>query len=304
MDRWMGLEAFVRIAEDGNMSKAAEALDMSVSGVSRHLMNLEQRLGVRLINRSTRQLFLTSEGERYLVEVKEILSHLREAEDNVASSVSNPRGNLRIGSSLSFSLLHLVPIVPLFIEKYPNVKIDLVASNRYYDIIENGLDLAIRTRRVESDSSITIRRLAETKRILAASPSYLKSKGIPRHPEDLKNHNLLLYTLADNWNEFHFRKGDIDVKMPVSGIMNANDGQLICAAARDGFGILAQPAYIIQADLESGNLVRVLEDWDLPRLTMNIAFPSKSLLPTRTRLFIDFLIEHFKKHDYERLWTE
>jgi len=169
--------------------------------------------------------------------------------------------------------------------------------------VENGLDLAVRTRRVEADSSITIRRLAETRRLLAASPDYLARRGTPQHPRELVDHDLLLYTLADNWNQFIFTRGDEQVKIEVDGIVNANDGQLICLAARDGLGILAQPTYIIQDDLEAGRLVRVLDDWALPRLTMNIAFPTKVFLPARTRLFIDFLVERFRLGEYEKLWT-
>ena len=154
-----------------------------------------------------------------------------------------------------------------------------------------------------SDSSITVRRLAECRRLLAASPEYLERRGVPQHPEELKKHDLILYTLADNWNELHFRKDDNVVKVAVDGIINANDGQLICAAARRGLGILAQPTYIIQNDLEEGRLVRVLDDWDLPRLTMNAAFPSKIFLPARTRLFLDFLVEQFRVNNFEELWT-
>jgi DNA-binding transcriptional LysR family regulator len=197
-----------------------------------------------------------------------------------------------------------MPAVKVFRELYPSLSVEIISSNRYYDIIENGLDLAIRLRRVEADRSITIRRIAETRRVLAASPDYLAKYGAPAHPQDLKNHNHILYSLADNWNEFHFRKGEEAVKVDVAGGIVANDGQLICAAARDGLGILAQPTYIIQDDLVSGKLVRVLDDWDLPRLTMNVAYPSKQFMPLRTRLFIDFIVETFQKNDYERLWTQ
>lgn len=294
---------FVTIAEDRSLTKAAETLDVSISAVSRHLTNLESRLGVRLIQRSTRQLFLTSEGEQFCSDAREILANLREAEANVSAVALNPTGVLRVGASLSFCLLHLTPIIPEFRERYPNVVVEVVASNRYYDIIENGLDLAVRTRRVEADSSITIKKLAVTRRLLAATPEYLAQHGTPQVPSDLARHNLLLYTLADNWNTLTFRKGEEVVTMPVNGIINANDGQLICAAARQHLGILAQPAYIIQEDLEAGRLVRVLDDWDLPRLTMNLAFPTKTNLPARTRLFMDFLVERFRRNDYERIWT-
>lgn len=266
-------------------------------------MSLETRLGARLVHRSTRQLSLTSEGEHLYADARELLSIWEEAEASVAVRSREPTGRLRIGASLSFSLLHLMPVVEQFRQHYPALSIEIVASNRYYDIIENGLDLAIRTRRVEADSSITIRRLAETRRLLAASPDYLERRGTPAHPQELSEHDLILYTLADNWNEFSFRRGQEVVGIKVHGAIIANDGQLICQAARDGLGILAQPAYIIESDLERGRLVRVLDDWDLPRLTMNIAYPSKSFVPLRTRLFIDFLVERFRADAFEARWT-
>lgn len=303
MDRWTEFQVFVKIAEERSMTRAATALNLSVSGVSRHLMALEARLGARLIQRSTRQLSLTSEGQTLYADARDLLSNWEVAEENVIERSHAPTGLLRIGASLSFSLLHLMPVVARFRQLYPALAIEIVSSNRYYDIIENGLDLAIRTRRVEMDSSITIRRLGETRRLLAASPEYLNRRGIPQHPRDLTEHDLILYTLSDNWNELNFKSSEGAVSVKVEGTIVANDGQLICQAARDGLGILAQPTYIIEDDLDSGRLVRVLDDWDLPRLTMNIAYPSKSFIPLRTRLFIDFLVERFRMNDFESHWT-
>ena len=303
VDRWTEFQVFVAVADERSMTRAAEALGLSVSGVSRHLMNLEARLGARLVQRSTRQLSLTGEGEHLYADARDLLATWEEAEANVTAHSHAPTGRLRVGASLSFSLLHLMPVVEQFRRLYPALSIEIVASNRYYDIIENGLDLAIRTRRVEADSSITIRRLAETRRLLAASPQYLDRRGSPKHPLELTDHDLILYTLADNWNEFRFQRGPETVKVDVDGVVITNDGQLICAAARDGLGILSQPTYIIQDDLEAGRLVRVLDDWDLPRLTMNIAYPSKLFVPLRTRLFIDFLVEQFHTGRYEEIWT-
>ena len=303
MDRWTEIEVFVQIAESGSISRAAEALGISVSATSRYLMTLEERLNIRLVHRTTRQLSLTGEGEIFCERCRDILGSMKEAEASISEAARNPTGLLRVQASLSFCLLHLTPLIPAFTERYPRIRIEIVAANRYHDIIENGIDVAVRTRRVEADSQITIRRLAQTRRLLAAAPDYLERHGTPEHPEDLARHRLILYTLADNWNELRFRKGTETITVPVNGALNANDGQLIRSAALDGLGILAQPTYIIHEDLAAGRLVRVLDDWDLPRLTMNIAYPTKAFLPAKTRLFIDFLVEDFRQHDYERLWT-
>ncbi|MFQ8433247.1 LysR family transcriptional regulator [Amaricoccus sp. W119] len=303
MDRWTEIEVFVQIAESGSISRAAEALGISVSATSRYLMALEERLNIRLVQRTTRQLSLTGEGEVFCERCRDILGSMKEAEASVSEAARNPTGLLRVQASLSFCLLHLEPLIPAFTERYPRIRVEIVAANRYLDIIENGIDVAVRTRRVEADSQITIRRLAQTRRLLAATPGYLEHHGTPEHPEDLARHRLILYTLADNWTELRFRKGTETITVPVNGALNANDGQLIRHAALDDLGILAQPTYIIQEDLAAGRLVRVLDDWDLPRLTMNIAYPTKAFLPAKTRLFIDFLVEDFRQHDYERLWT-
>ena len=264
MDRWTELQAFVAIAECESLTRAAETLGLSVSGVSRHLMKLESRLGVRLAQRSTRRLSLTREGQQFQASARSVLASLQEAEAEVSAGLLAPTGRRRVGASLSFCLLHLVPIVEQFRKRCPKVKVEIVASNRYYDIIENGLDLAVRTRRVEADSSIQIRRLAETRRLLAASPEYVSRRGRPRRPSEVHEHDLILYTLADNWNELTFTKGEERHKMSVDDVMNANDGQTICAAARMGFGIIMQPTYIIQGDLEAGRLARILDNWICP----------------------------------------
>lgn len=303
LDRWTEIEVFVQIAESGSISRAAEALGISVSATSRYLMNLEERLNIRLVQRTTRRLSLTGEGEVFCERCRDILGSMKEAEASVSEAARNPTGLLRVQASLSFCLLHLTPLLPAFRERYPRIRIEIVAANRYLDIIENGIDVAVRTRRIEADTQITIRRLAQTRRLLAATPDYLKRFGPPEHPDDLAHHQLILYTLADNWNELRFTRGAETVIVPANGVLNSNDGQIIRAAALDGLGILAQPAYIIHEDLEAGRLVRVLDEWDLPRLTMNLAFPTKAFLPAKTRLFIDFLVDDFRQHDYERLWT-
>ncbi|MFG6082911.1 LysR family transcriptional regulator [Paracoccus litorisediminis] len=302
MDRFTELQVFAAIAETTNLTRASEMLGMSVSGVSRALSSLENRLGARLIQRTTRQLSLTLEGERFARDAREILHDLRAAEESASRGSAEPRGVLRIGASLSFALLHLMPVIRQFKADYPLIRIDLQASNRYYDIIENGLDLAIRTRRSEVDSSVTIRKLAEVPRQLAASPDYLARHGVPASPEDLLRHHLLLYTLADDWDELQLSRHDQVRRLAVSGDFVSNDGQLLVQAALDGLGILLQPAYILQDALSAGRLQQVLPDWRAPGLTMSIAYPSRRFLPLRTRLFIDALVQHFRENEFEQRW--
>lgn len=302
MDRFSELTIFTRIADELSLTRAAEGLSMSVSGVSRHLGSLENRLGVRLVQRTTRHLSLTPEGERFAASAREILASVSEAEDSISRVSVEPRGVLRIGASLSFALIHLMPVITAFRRDFPQIRVELQSDNRYGDGIDGDLDLAIRTRRMEADSAVTIRKLAEIPRLMAASPAYLDLRGTPETPEDLSAHDLLLYTLAEDWQHLTLRAGEVELRLPVSAAISANDGQLLRRAALDGAGILIQPAYVIDADLAAGRLVPVLPDWDLPGLVTNVVFPSRANLPARTRLFIDALARHFRSEGFEARW--
>ena len=303
MDRWTEIELLVQVAETGSLSRAAEALDLSNAAASRHLSALESRLGARLVERNTRRLYLTDTGREFFSRAKGILADLKDAESAVNATALNPTGVLRISASLSFSLHHVAPLLREYTQRYPHVTVHIESANRYLDIIDNNIDVAIRTRELEPDSNITIRRLAETRRILTASPRYLSQHGLPRTLEDLQQHKMLIYTHANNPNELRFvRKGETRT-LSVTGLLDANDGQILRVAALDGLGILVQPSYIVFDDIVAGRLVPILDEWDLPRLTINLAYPSRKHLSAKVRTFIDFMAEHFIKMDYERKWT-
>jgi DNA-binding transcriptional LysR family regulator len=303
MDRWTEIELFVQVAETGSMSRAAEALNLSNASASRHLAALEERLGVRLVERNTRRLYLTETGQEFFQRAKGILGDLRDAESTVNAAALNPTGVLRVTASLSFAMHHIAPLLREFTDRYPNVTVHVESANRYLDIIDNNIDVAIRTREYEPDSNITIRRLGETRRILAASPGYLARHGFPRTLDDLQKHKLLIYVHANNPHELRFTKGDEHRSVSVQGLLETNDGQIVRAAALDGMGILVQPSYIVYDDVVAGRLVPVLDDWDLPHLTINLAYPSRKHLSAKVRAFIDFMAGHFEKMDYERKWT-
>ncbi|HJW11351.1 MAG TPA: LysR family transcriptional regulator [Albitalea sp.] len=303
MDRWTEIELFLQVAELGSLSRAAEALDLSNAAASRHLVALERRLSARLVQRNTRRLFLTEVGEAFYRRCKPLLADMREAEAAVNEAVLRPTGLLRVTGSLSFCVIHIAPLLPEFSARYPELRVEIVAANRYHDLIENGIDVAIRTREVEADSNITVRRLAETRRILAASPQYLQRHGTPKALEDLAPHKLLLYTYANHPDQLRFTRNGKTTVLPVKGWLEANDGQVLRAAALDHLGILVQPRYIIHDDVVAGRLVPVLDEWDLPRLTINLAYQSRQHLPAKVRCFIDFLVDHFRRMDFERKWT-
>lgn len=304
MDKWIEMELFVQTADLGSLSRAAESLDLSNAAASRRLAAMEHRLGARLIERNTRRLFLTDVGKTFYQRCKSLLSELKDAESEVNASALNPSGTLRLTASLSFCTKYITPLLPDYTMRYPNVSVHIEAANRYFDLIDEGIDVAIRTREYEPDSNITVRRLAETRRILAASPAYLSRYGTPQTLDDLQKHKLLLYTLSNNPNELRFTRGEDVRVIPVKGLLEANDGQVLRSAAMDGLGILVQPKYIIYDDIVAGRLVPVLDEWDLPRLTIKLAYLSRKHVSAKVRTFTDFLADHFRKMDYERRWTQ
>lgn len=303
MDRFTEMALFVEIAERGSLGAAAEAIGLSNPAATRYLASLENRLQVRLVERNTRRLYLTSEGQQFLERARHVLAELQDAEAVVNNSALNPSGVLRLSASLSFAMQLIAPRLPQYHQRYPQVRVHIETANRYLDMIDNGIDVAIRTREYEPDSTITIRPLASTRRILAASPAYLSERGAPLTPHDLTAHDLLIYVHANNPRELKFTRAGEQRTVHVQGLLESNDGQVLRAGALNGLGILVQPSYILYDDIVAGRLVPVLNDWDLPRLQINIAYPSRKHLSARVRSFIDFMVEEFAANDYERKWT-
>jgi DNA-binding transcriptional LysR family regulator len=302
MDRWTQIEFFVQVAELGSLSRAAEKLDISNATASRTLSMLEDRLGVRLVERTTRRLWLTEAGRAYHLRCVTILADMADADSTVNEAALQPRGVLRVASSVSFAMMHIAPSLPEFSQRYPQLSVQIIAANRYLDFIEAGIDVAIRTREHEADSGITVRCLAKTRRVLAASPGYFSVHGKPVTPEDLGTHRMLVYNLANEPYVLNFRRGDEKRTIRINSALDSNEGQVICAAGLAGMGILLQPLYIIYDDIIAGRLVPVLNDWDLPSLTINLAYQSRRNQPAKIRVFTEFLIERFTALELEKKW--
>lgn len=306
MDRYTQMEFFVLTADLGSLSKAADRLGMSNAAASRTLSMLEDRLGARLVERTTRRLWLTDAGREYHRRCTALLTEMAEADAAASEMALRPRGVLRVTSSVSFALLHIAPWLPEFNQLYPDLLVQIVAANRYPNFIEAGIDVAIRTREHEGDSGITIQRLAQTRRVLAASPAYLSQYGRPDTPDDLARHKMLVYNLTAEPYVLHLerdgkRREVADVA--ISAAFESNEGQVICAAGRAGMGIVVQPLYIVHDDIVAGRLVPLLEDWRLPPLTINLAYQSRRHQPAKIRVFADALREHVKKLDLEKRWN-
>lgn len=301
MDRWREYEFFVQVVETGSISKAGEALGLSSPTASRRLAALEKRLGARLVERTTRRLFITEVGQSFYARCKTALEDMAEAEEEAALTSSSPSGTLRVTASLSLMLQHVATMLPRFAQRYPDIQVQLIAANRYYDITDNDIDVAIRTREYEPDSSLIIRRLAKTRRILAASPAYIKQYGAPSTPAELEKYNFLAYSYHNPY-ELSFERRGKTVTIATSPVMEATDGQIARAAAVAGLGILAQPIYVIYDELMAGRLVPVMLDWKLPEMLISLVYRRRKLVPAKTRAFLDFMLDDFQENDYEKRW--
>lgn len=302
-DRMFQIEFFVQVAELGSLTKAAEKLEMSNAAASRTLLALEERLGARLVERTTRRLWLTEVGRSFYRRCSAMLFEIAEAEAEVNEATVRPTGTLHVTSPVSFAMLHIAPALPEFQRRYPQMRVQITTANRYFDFIEAGMDVAIRTREYESDSNITVRKLARNWRVMAASPGYLAANGVPKHPDELKSHRMLVYNLAKDPMVLHLSRGNERRDIDISSVLDSNEGQVIVSAGLAGLGILIQPLYIIHEEIVAGRLVPVLLDWELPPLTINIAFQSRQHLPAKIRVFTDYLVERFELLNLERKWS-
>ncbi len=303
MDRYTQMEFFLLTVDLGSLSKAAERLGISNAAASRMLSTLEDRLGVRLVERTTRRLWLTDAGREYHRRCASILEEIKEADTAVTSMAVQPKGVLRVTSSVSFAVAHIAPWLPEFSQRYPDLSVQLTAANQYPNFIEAGFDCAIRTREQEGDSGITARRLARTRRVLAASPAYLAQYGSPSTPEEIPAHKLLIYSYAANPHVLQLKRGRERRSITIGAVLESNEGQVICAAGRAGLGILIQPLYIVHDDIVAGRLIPILNEWELPTLTINLAYQSRRNQPAKIRVFADALSEHIKSLDLEARWN-
>ncbi|WP_419905196.1 LysR family transcriptional regulator [Kiloniella sp.] len=285
------IPVFVAVVEEGGFSAAAKKLQVSKSAVSKRITQLEARLGVQLLYRSTRKLSLSEAGEQYFAHAVQSLAAAREAEDAVAQMQGAPQGRLRINTTMSFGRLHVAPLVSEFLGKYPGVELDMVMDDRVVDMVEGGFDLAIRVRMLE-DSSLFARKIAPSHNLLCAAPDYLKSRGTPTHPEQLHDHNCLHYAYASSVQSWRFTnpKTSESIALDTTGNYQVNNSEAMYEAVLQGLGIGRMPTFIAGPDVAAGKLVSLMPDYILPSQTIYAMFPERRHLPAKVRAFIDFLV--------------
>lgn len=292
MDRLNAMSTFVQVVEQKSFSAAAARLGLSRAQVSKSVMQLEAHLGTRLLNRTTRRIGLTDSGRIYYQRCREILDEIAEAEECAREDNAEPRGVLTVGAPSSFGRLHLQPLMPAFLARYPGVQLSLSLADRFFDVVSEGFDVAVRIAELE-DSSLIARRLAPCRRVLCASPRYLERNGTPRVPQDLAIHACLVYSnelRPDTWT-LHGPAG-IE-RITVNGPVCADNGDVLCAAAEAGLGVTLLPTFIVGESLRAGRLLPVLEDFCPPDLSINAVYPSRRFLAAKVRSFVDFVAEAF-----------
>lgn len=300
MDRLKAIESFVRIAQTGSLSKAAQDLGTSRALISSHLKQLEDHLGVRLINRTTRQLSLTESGQEYLAFCQSTLAAFDEAEQSLARSREEPRGRLKILASMAFANIHLAPVAAEFSLAHPDIQISLITTDTSFsplELIEQGYDLAVWMRPIE-DMSIISTKLGEVRWPALASPAYLEKHGTPQDPQELVHHTCLLHRSIAPDSVWRFTGPDEAVTVKVAGPLLTNSVFALRASALAGVGITLLPTYFIQDEIESGKLVELFPDHGAPRRPIYILYPHAQYLPLKTRLFIDFLRAYVRKQKW------
>jgi DNA-binding transcriptional LysR family regulator len=299
MDRMTSMATFVKVVDVGSFSAAARALDMSASMVTNHVQSLEERLGVRLLNRSTRKLSLTEVGQAYYERAQQILGEVEEAERTAQALQTTPRGILRLNTSVAMPPF-LAPVITEFVALYPEVSISMSMSDREVDLVEDGFDLAIRNLPL-ADSSLISRRIATYHFILVGAPGYFAEHGKPEHPSSLVNHNCLRFMGGAWGNEWHFSGPDGELSVPVSGNLQANSVNALRFAATHGQGLTILPSFLVADDLRAGRLESTLDDFLDTEYAVNAIYPHRHRLSAKVRSFIDLLAKHF--HD-DPAWAD
>lgn len=288
------MQFFVLVARHGSLSAAARALDLTPPAATKRLAALESRLGARLLNRTTRSVSLTNEGETYLRHATRILEDIKEMEDLVSQGCATPRGLLRINATLGFGRTSIAPLVSAFASRYPDVEIQLEVTDRPVDLVECGCDLAIRFGALP-DKRLNARRIMSNRRFLCASPGYLKRHGTPASPADLARHRCILHRQnEDAYGIWRFQQHDHTELVKVHGALSSNDGDIVLGWALDGHGILIRSEWDLARYLDSGRLKIVLPEFTLPSADLFVYYPSQRNQTVRARAFIDFLAEQFQ----------
>ena len=292
MDRYGEMQAFIEVVDHGGFTEAARLLGLSPSAVSKLISRLEDRLGARLLQRTTRRVSLTAEGRVYADQVRGILAEIDAVEASVGGAAAEPRGPLRVNVAHGFGMTQVVPLLPGFLARYPKVDVQITFADHVVDLVAEGEDIGIRTGQLR-DETLIARKLGEHRRIICAAPGYLETYGTPEKPEDLAHHNCLLFDGPEGLNEWPFKKPDGSIeRRPIRGNFRSSNGDAIFRMLLAGVGLCYAADFGIKQAIEEGRLMPVLTDHTADILRpIHVVYPARKHLAAKVRAFADYLVE-------------
>lgn len=292
LDLLAGMVVFARVVDAGGISAAARVMGLSKSAVSKQLSALEDRLGARLLQRTTRRMSLTEAGAGFLEHCRRVVAEAEAAESAIGALQGEPRGTLRVNAPMTFGIMHLAAIIPDFMARHPQLGVDMVLNDRMVDLLDEGFDVAVRIGKL-ADSSLVARKLAPARRVMVAAPSYLDRRGRPAALAELAQHDVLSYSYVPAAEEWRFDGPGGEESVRVTSRLRANNGDILLAACLAGSGIAALPTFISGPSLRAGSLVRVLPHLERTDFAIHAVWPTARHLSAKVRAFVDFLAERF-----------
>jgi len=298
MDKLRAMKGFVRIVEKGSLTAAAADLGTSLPSMVRTLAALEREVGVTLLNRTTRRLHLTDEGRQYLEHCRIILGQVREAEAALKSRRAKPQGKLTVTASVMFGRRHIAPLVGEFVEAHPEVTAELLFVNRVVSLVEEGVDVAVRIGQL-ADSSLVAIPVGEIRRVVCASPAYLRRRGTPRRPGDVRQHRCIRFTGISPRSEWPFCTDSRNVAVPIASVISCNQADAAIDACAEGLGLGSFLSYMVAPLRRSGKLKYVLEDFEPEPMPVHVAYLHSRLLSANVRAFVDLCVERLRKSEFD-----
>lgn len=290
MDQLSAMRAFVRVVQTGSFSATGREMNTSQTTISKKVAALEKKIGVKLLARSSRDHALTPAGTKYYQTCVDILGELDEAEAEARSEVASPQGTIRISAPVAFGRILLAPIMSEFFQRYPDIKVDLQLSDQHTDLISDGIDVAIRAKQLE-DSTLIARHLFDNPMLVLAAPNYLQQHGEPKTPEDLKQHNCLVYSRMKDINVWSFTKQNQKHAVAVNGNFQSDNGDVLLEVALTGMGIVTLPIWMVEHHLKEGRLTQLMSDYTGQNLPFNAVYLQSRYTPLKVRCLIDYLKE-------------
>lgn len=292
MDTLTSMKVFAAVVETGSFAAASDRLGISRAMASKYVAHLEEHLGTRLLQRTTRKLTLTESGTAYYERCVQILADISEAEEGALHLNETPRGTLRVTIPVSFGILHMGPVISGYMKQYPDVKVDVLLTDRRVDLLEEGLDMAIRIGSL-TESGLVAKKLASDRVVICGAPEYFQRHGTPRTPAELTQHNCLMYSYSASGDEWKLAGPGGTHTVKVSGSLRATNGDMVRLAALGGVGVMRQPLFLCGEDLRAGRLVEVLAEYRSGELGIYAVYPSRKHLPAKVRTFVDFVAAAF-----------